>query len=496
MGVQRTPLVALLGIVVVTWLYNAALLHHIDGVKSVGVMDQVHSTSPAAAAASSDTIMNMLDETIRGATQRLLRAEARVRELEAAIAHSRPAAGAAGAAGAAEGRLAEARDAAQDAAPASGVGAVGVAPAAGSSAAGGAPAAGTAQAPAARAGALGESTALLIIAHNRSGYLKRCLDAVLKHYGGEMRVPVLVSVDGDFPKTRAVFDAAKEAAPGVPMHYRQHSLTRQERGSDGYQALAAHFRHALTDAFDNGAAWGSAPVERVILLEEDLEVSPDFFEWFAATAPLLDADEKLMAVSAWNDNGQGAFVRDPRAAYRSDFFPGLGWMMPRRIWEELGPKWPRGYWDDWLREPAQRRGRHFLRPEVCRTFHFGEKGTSNMQYGEALQRIRAATAPVDWRREDLGYLATEQQWDAFYLTLVKQAPLMTEAQLREAQAAGRAPAAARVAYSGVVRGPASFAAMAPHFGIMDNEKAGVPRTAYKGVVSFWLGETKVHLVPA
>lgn len=27
--------------------------------------------------------------------------------------------------------------------------------------------------------------------------------------------------------------------------------------------------------------------------------------------------------------------------YRSDFFPGLGWMMTREIWAELGPKWPK-----------------------------------------------------------------------------------------------------------------------------------------------------------
>lgn len=35
--------------------------------------------------------------------------------------------------------------------------------------------------------------------------------------------------------------------------------------------------------------------------------------------------------------------------------------------------WPQAYWDDWLREPARRKGRQFLRPEVCRTYHFGKK---------------------------------------------------------------------------------------------------------------------------
>ena len=32
----------------------------------------------------------------------------------------------------------------------------------------------------------------------------------------------------------------------------------------------------------------------------------------------------------------------------------------------------RTYWDDWLRLNETRKGRQFLRPEVCRTYNFGE----------------------------------------------------------------------------------------------------------------------------
>eukprot|EP00951_Prasinocladus_malaysianus_P022247 scaffold185897_cov40-Prasinocladus_malaysianus.AAC.1 len=59
--------------------------------------------------------------------------------------------------------------------------------------------------------------------------------------------------------------------------------------------------------------------------------------------------------------------------YRSDFFPGLGWMLTKDLWEELRPKWPRAYWDDWMRQSEHRKGRQSIRPEVCRTFNFGEK---------------------------------------------------------------------------------------------------------------------------
>lgn len=29
--------------------------------------------------------------------------------------------------------------------------------------------------------------------------------------------------------------------------------------------------------------------------------------------------------------------------YRSDFFPGLGWMLAKPTWDELSPKWPKAY---------------------------------------------------------------------------------------------------------------------------------------------------------
>ncbi|RYG49890.1 hypothetical protein EON67_06265 [archaeon] len=35
--------------------------------------------------------------------------------------------------------------------------------------------------------------------------------------------------------------------------------------------------------------------------------------------------------SAWNDMGQAKFVEDPKQVYRSDFFPGLGWMLNARV---------------------------------------------------------------------------------------------------------------------------------------------------------------------
>ena len=54
----------------------------------------------------------------------------------------------------------------------------------------------------------------------------------------------------------------------------------------------------------------SAKICVFTLFSDDLDVSPDFFEYFAATYPILRADSSLWCVSAWNDNGKASMVGD------------------------------------------------------------------------------------------------------------------------------------------------------------------------------------------
>ena len=50
-------------------------------------------------------------------------------------------------------------------------------------------------------------------------------------------------------------------------------------------------------------------------------------------------------------------------------------------------------------------------------------------------------------------------------------------------------------YQGLNGGPDSFVSIARRLGIMENIKANVPRTAYKGIVTVWIKNMKVHIVP-
>eukprot|EP01046_Picozoa_sp_COSAG06_P058368 COSAG06_NODE_11697_length_1476_cov_1.461147_1_plen_116_part_00 len=70
-----------------------------------------------------------------------------------------------------------------------------------------------------------------------------------------------------------------------------------------------------TDLVWSALHWTDLVCTALVCSEEDLEIAPDFFEMFGATAPLLDDPaENLLAVSAFNDNGLRTLV-DERAAH-------------------------------------------------------------------------------------------------------------------------------------------------------------------------------------
>ena len=140
---------------------------------------------------------------------------------------------------------------------------------------------------------------------------------------------------------------------------------------DGAERIARHYKFSLSAAFRMRPL---APA--IIVAEDDFLFSPDFLAYFEAMAPLLERDPSAFVVSAWNDNGLRGKVRDAGRLQRTGFFPGLGWMLSRRLYvDELEASWPKQHWDHWLRDPNQHKGRESIFPEVNRDYHAGRKGT-------------------------------------------------------------------------------------------------------------------------
>ena len=114
----------------------------------------------------------------------------------------------------------------------------------------------------------------------------------------------------------------------------------------------------------------------MVVVEDDMLVSPDFFLLFRDTAPLLDADPTVFCVSSWHDNGRRGLVYDPHRLFRTSYFPGLGWMLKRSLWDELHSVFPLDQWDHFMRLDSVHRGRSCVVPEISRNRNIGEQGTN------------------------------------------------------------------------------------------------------------------------
>ncbi|XP_071920536.1 alpha-1,3-mannosyl-glycoprotein 2-beta-N-acetylglucosaminyltransferase [Coffea arabica] len=314
--------------------------------------------------------------------------------------------------------------------------------------------------------------AVVVMACNRADYLERTIKSILKYQKSvASKFPLFISQDGSDPNVK------NRALSYDQLTYMQHldyGPVHPDRPGEliAYYKIARHYKWALDQLFYKHN------FSRVIILEDDMEIAPDFFAYFEAGAMLLDSDKSIMAISSWNDNGQKQFVQDPYALYRSDFFPGLGWMLSISTWDELSPKWPKAYWDDWLRQKENHKGRQFVRPEVCRTYNFGEHGSSLGQFfKQYLKPIKLNDVQVDWKSMDLSYLM-EDKYVKHFAELVKNAKPVygADAVLKAYNIDGDV----RIQY----RDQMDFEFIARQFGIFEEWKDGIPRASYKGVVVF------------
>jgi len=149
-------------------------------------------------------------------------------------------------------------------------------------------------------------------------------------------------------------------------------------------------------------------------------------------------------------------------------------------------RWPRGYWDDWVRLPAQRQGRTCIYPEYPRTYTFGLfDGTSNGQFAnEYLKNIKLNEENIDWTQIDVSYLlknnyeALLTQWIKSTITV---SPTETDNYIDE--------------YLLVEYDPKEYEDIFDSFMLMSDEKSGILRTSYEGVVIFRRHSNRVFLAP-
>lgn len=345
--------------------------------------------------------------------------------------------------------------------------------------------------------------AVLLFACNRVT-VKRNLDQLFKFRppGAEEIFPIVVTQDCNHDPTRQIIQSYGSKLKYIQQPDQSDIVLhgKAQKKFKGYYKISRHYGWALNHTFNE------LNYNTVLIVEDDLDISPDFFEYFLALYPILKSDPTIYCVSAWNDNGKDGIVeQDPTKLYRSDFFPGLGWMLTKDLWMEFQNKWPKAFWDDWIREPEQRKNRVCIRPELSRTKTFGKKGVSNgLFYEKHLKFIKLNEKFVPFTQMNLTYLLKEN-YDVEFLKAVYNSRQVGVSEMRslpvaEAPAPSSAPVdpiggnrkSVRIQYNSRDQ----FKKAAKVFGLMDDFKCGVPRTGYQGVVSFMHRGYRVYLSPS
>ncbi|XP_053177995.1 protein O-linked-mannose beta-1,2-N-acetylglucosaminyltransferase 1 isoform X1 [Scomber japonicus] len=211
------------------------------------------------------------------------------------------------------------------------------------------------------------SVPVAVIAGNRPNYLYRMLRSLLSAHGVNPLM-ITVFIDGYYEEPMDVVELF--GLKGV-----QHTPISIKNAR-----VSQHYKASLTATFNLHPEASYA-----IVLEEDLDISIDFFSFLSQTVHLLDEDDSLYCISAWNDQGYEHTAEDPALLYRVESMPGLGWVLKKSLYkDELEPKWPTPEklwdWDMWMRMPEQRKGRECIIPDISRSYHFGIIGLNMNGY--------------------------------------------------------------------------------------------------------------------
>ena len=211
----------------------------------------------------------------------------------------------------------------------------------------------------------GKKYPIIILTCNRETYLQATIDSLLAAHGVR-KDDILVIQDG---KHVGVENIVLEN--GLNLKQSEGASNLRRGNVDGASRIAMHYKYALTLGF----SWRpDSPA--LIIIEDDFLFSPDFLEYFEVNSPILDIDKTTFIMSAWNDNGNIDHVTNKNILKRTNYFPGLGWLLTRDLYKnELEKGWPNTHWDHWMRDKKQHKGRDCIYPEVPRDYHTGVKGT-------------------------------------------------------------------------------------------------------------------------
>ncbi|XP_050402882.1 protein O-linked-mannose beta-1,2-N-acetylglucosaminyltransferase 1 [Patella vulgata] len=254
---------------------------------------------------------------------------------------------------------------------------------------------------------------IAVIASNRPHYLYRMLTTLLSVPGANPDM-VTVYIDG-------YFDEPLEVTKLLGLRGIQHTPLGIKNAR-----ISQHYKASLTATFNYYPKSDFA-----IVIEEDLDVSPDFLNYFSQTKHLLEEDSSLYCISAWNDQGYEHSCKNESLLYRVETMPGLGWLLRKKLYkEELEPHWPtpdkQWDWDMWMRNNAVRKDRECIIPDVSRTYHFGAKGLNmNPYFQEVYFKKHSLVTKPNVKLKDLERMK-QKEYESVIVELIKSGEVLSD----------------------------------------------------------------------
>lgn len=126
---------------------------------------------------------------------------------------------------------------------------------------------------------------VLVFACNRVT-VNKCLDNLLAYRPSAEQFPIIVSQDCGHKETKNVILSYQDQVQLIEQPDQSAIPVSPKEKFLGYYKIARHYGWALNNTFQRG-------YEFVIIVEDDLNIAPDFFEYFRGTYPLLRNDSTL-----------------------------------------------------------------------------------------------------------------------------------------------------------------------------------------------------------
>ncbi|KII69416.1 Alpha-1,3-mannosyl-glycoprotein 2-beta-N-acetylglucosaminyltransferase [Thelohanellus kitauei] len=206
---------------------------------------------------------------------------------------------------------------------------------------------------------------------------------------------------------------------------------------------------------------------------------------------LLDIDPSVLCISAWNDNGFNKYAHDPYRFQRSEFFPGLGWMIKREVWDEVKTSWPKTFWDEHFRNPTTSKGRSCIYPEISRVENFGMIGVSvGKFYLNYVHPIKRNTQKVNYENVKIGHLIQENYEASFFEQFKKAIPITLSDY--EAIPSFEGHLSYKIQYTSRF----TYQKLCIKFGITHSTRYHIPRTSYHKITFLNLETHSVFLYPS